>query len=509
MDALARLDRKFTALFGPGLDVLADERNLDKTRAYAASFAQSYAKLGAEYAASGLSAASATANGKAYELLVAYAESRVRHNPPLPVDTQAQQLMTEVLLAAQEGLRAQSDTLTHRVAEARREGYVGDGVGDRLARLSLRQGSPASPGGRPSFAPATPTSPGLAPPRVAATPSSSSSRGGGLAARAAATPPRAPPNTPAFVATPARGPRGSPRPGSAATASARALGSGGGRLAVASPVASGPSLEDLGLSRPTPPRAGAGAKASPRRVSLEGPQAAAAAAAAEAASAQLRSLVQQAAQLRRDADGLAALLPPRLRAKTAATAAAGADPAADAAWASGYVLWERALPKTGSAPARVPRAVPERALCTLRLSAAGELAEVALRLRLFVEVVPIAVATLRASLAAGSRAAVERAEAHLLQLALPAPAAAAADGAALRAEAAKLPHCRGELVSLRPAARGRPAALALTLAPSAEPPFGADGVVIGRLLDGHDLLTQLCANRAAASGPPIEVKLDD
>ena len=37
----------------------------------------------------------------------------------------------------------------------------------------------------------------------------------------------------------------------------------------------------------------------------------------------------------------------------------------------------------------------------------------------------------------------------------------------------------------------------------------ADGVVIGRLLDGHDLLTQLCANRAAASGPPIEVKLDD
>ena len=152
--------------------------------------------------------------------------------------------------------------------------------------------------------------------------------------------------------------------------------------------------------------------------------------------------------------------------------------------------------------------MPERALCTLRLSAAGELAEVALRLRLFVEVVPIAVATLRASLAAGSRAAVERAEAHLLQLALPAPAAAA-DGAALGAEAAKLPHCRGELVSLRPAARGRPAALALTLAPSAEPPFGADGVVIGRLLDGHDLLTQLCANRAAASGPPIEVKLDD
>ena len=97
--------------------------------------------------------------------------------------------------------------------------------------------------------------------------------------------------------------------------------------------------------------------------------------------------------------------------------------------------------------------------------------------------------------------------AYLLQL-LPAPAAAADNGAALRAEAAKLPHCRGELVSLRPAARGRPAALALTLAPSAEPPFGADGVVIGRL-DGHDLLTQLCANRAAASGPPIEVKLDD
>ena len=279
---------------------------------------------------------------------------------------------------------------------------------------------------------------------------------------------------------------------------------------MASPVASGPSLEtsaSAGRRRRAPPPAPA-APASRARVPLEGPQAAAAAAAAEAASAQLRSLVQQAAQLRRDADGLAARCR-RARAKTAAAAAAGADPAADAAWASGYVLWGARAPKDGEragagaargAGARAVHAAAERGGRARRGGAAPP--------------------TLRRGGADRRRhaprvarrrqpAAVERAEAHLLQLALPAPAAAAADGAALGAEAAKLPHRRGELVSLRPAARGRPAALALTLAPSAEPPFGADGVVIGRLLDGHDLLTQLCANRAAASGPPIEVKLDD
>ena len=498
MDALARLDRKFTALFGPGLDVLADERNLDKTRAYAASFAQSYAKLGAEYAASGLSAASATANGKAYELLVAYAESRVRHNPPQVVDTQAQQLMTEVLLAARRAARAERHADAPRRRGAAR-GYVGDGVGDRLARLSLRQGSPASPGGRPSFAPATPTSPGLAPPRVAATPSSSS-RGGGPR-RAAAT---------------RRGRRRTRRPlsrrrrAAARLAAARlrrdGLGARSGRAAAGSSRRR-PSrravAEDLGLSRPTPPRAAAGAR--PPRAAFRsrgrGGGGGGGGGGGERAAA---PLVQQAAQLRRDADGLAAL-----RRRASARRRRPPPPVPTTADAAGERL--RALgaraPKDGERAGAVPRARCRARAGHAAVGAAGELAEVALRLRLFVEVVPIAVGTLRASLAAGSRAAVERAEAHLSQLALPAPAAAD-DGAALRAEAAKLPPAAASSSACAPP-RAPPAALALTLAPSAEPPFGADGGVIGRLLDGHDLLTQLCANRAAASGPPIEVNLDD
>ena len=434
MDALARLDRKFTALFGPGLDVLADERNLDKTRAYAASFAQSYAKLGAEYAASGLSAASATANGKAYELLVAYAESRVRHNPPLPVDTQAQQLMTEVLLAAQEGLRAQSDTLTHRVAEARREGYVGDGVGDRLARLSLRQGSPASPGGRPSFAPATPTSPGLAPPRVAATPSSSSSRRR-PAARAAAAAGAA--EHAGVVATPAQAARLA-----AARLRRDGLGARSGRAAAGSPwrrrrgraVARGP--------RPRPADAAARRRRreAPRRVSLEG-----------RGRRRRRRRRGGGRALALSSSGGAA--PPRRRRPRRAAAAAPPRgrrrppprhrPRRRRRVGERLRALGRALPRRERAGA-VPRAVPERALC-LRLSAAG-VAEVALRLRLFVEVVPIAIAR-SASLAAGGRGAVERAR-RLLQLAL-APAAAAADGAARR-RGGKLPHCRGELSACAP-----------------------------------------------------------
>ena len=116
-------------------------------------------------------------------------------------------------------------------------------------------------------------------------------------------------------------------------------------------------------------------------------------------------------------------------------------------------------------------------------------------LRLFERATPLALKSLVAASVPAAALKVESVGPAGLVLALPAAGAPTApEVAKLDAERARLPHEREHLVSLRPAANGRPAALALWL--KATPPFGAaEGIVVGRIPKVESLVD--CCDKAS------------
>jgi len=207
----------------------------------------------------------------------------------------------------------------------------------------------------------------------------------------------------------------------------------------------------------------------------------------QAWAAQVAAWQQQSAQLRCEADALLAALPPRCRAVGGAHASSGAAEAgASEAWVYRYLLHGGAEVERAANPAAAD--APDTTAWLLKLSVGGIGAEPhAVSLRLFDRPMPLALSILRRALLPSASLSAESVGATSLVLALPAaaPAAAVPDSAKLEAERSRLPHSAEHLVSLRPAAKSRPAALALAL--DATPPFGAEGIVVGRIMDARGL----------------------
>lgn len=133
--------------------------------------------------------------------------------------------------------------------------------------------------------------------------------------------------------------------------------------------------------------------------------------------------------------------------------------------------------------------------------------DVSVRVQLFASAMPAAVGLLKAALAAGGAAgdaAVLRCESigeSSILLALPASSPPTDETSkALATEKGRLSHSVDHLVSLRLAAAGKPAGLALSGGTS--PPFGDNCIVIGRVPSGQSL-AECCAMKPNANAVQV------